>query len=808
MIRNYLKIALRSLLKNKAFTFINIFGLFVGLTAFLLIYSYVDFERSYDSFHPGADRMYRVTTDNVVNGVTGARDAMSFSPLGQAMADELPEVEQFTTTMKLYESIVFKKGDELINEAGIVAADERFLKMFPYPMKQGNPETAFSEPNSLVLTETSAMRLFGEPSPLGKTIDGLGVHQGVYKVTGILEDVPGNTHYKFDILLSFKTIEDRAREDGWRGYNFYTFIKLKEGVDVATVQAKMPAFPDKYLSPQATLEFTLQPLTDIHLTSGITYEPEITGNARTVSFLFIISVFIVSIAWVNYINLSTARAMDRAREVGLRKVVGAAKRQLITQFMLESFLVNLFGAILALTFVQLIGPAFNNLIGKPLIEAVWVSKSLVSLLAWLTVLGSILSGIYPALVLSSFKPIAVLKGKLRNSRQGLLLRKGLVIFQFVASLILIAGTVIVYLQIQYMKSRDLGVDLDHVITMKVPSYEEEEVAAYDRIYETVRTELLKSPGVENFATASSVPGGGTSNIASSSGGLSIVGETPINQSTVYTTTIDEFFFPTMGITFISGRNFTDNRPVEEQNAIVNQAVLDRLGFPDAEAALNKKLRFGDENSDRIYTIVGVVNNYNRRSLKNDIEPTVYLMGYYSFMTNLVVKLSGDNLSNSIDIVKAQWEQQFPNAPFEFRFMDEQFDEAYKEDQQFGSIFTSFSILAIAIAALGLFGLSSFVAVQRSKEIGVRKVLGAKVSGIIKLMFRDFVYLILIAFVIGSPLVYFVMNGWLDNYAFRIDLPLWVLPVAGIALFMVTFLTVGYQTAKAARANPVDTLRHE
>jgi putative ABC transport system permease protein len=808
MIKNYLKTAFRSLVKNRVFTLINVLGLFLGLTAFLLIYAYVGFEKSYDGFHPNADRIYRVVTDNVVNGVTGARDAMSFSPLGLAMKEELPEVEEYTTTMKLYENLIFKKGDELINETGVVAADEKFLTFFPYKILHGN-DNPFKDPQSLVLTRSAALRLFGVENALGQTMEVAGIHAGNYKVTGILEDPPGNTHYKFKVLISFKTIEDRARDDGWRGYNFYTYVRLAEGVSMEEVQAKMPAFPDKYLSPDSNLEFTLQPLTDIHLTTGFTYEPEANGNERTVNFLFLIALFIIVIAWVNYINLSTARAMDRAREVGMRKVVGAGRYQLMLQFMLESLFINFFAAILALTAVQVLGPWYNNLLGKDLIQFVWNNTSLLNVLLITTLIGSLFSGFYPSIVLSSFKPIVVLKGKLRNSKNGLLLRKGLVVFQFIASMVLISGTAIVYLQIQYMKNRDLGVDIEQVLTLAMPPYDEDQAEEFVEKYERLRTELGRLPQIAGVATSSSIPGGGRSNIASSSGGLTIMGETERDQSTIYTTRVDEYFFPVMGIDVLAGRNFTDNWDAEEQNVIINEAILERLGYAGGmESVLNKRLRIGDESSQAIFNIVGVVNNYNRRSLKDEIEPTVYFLGYESFMTNVAVRIAGEDMAQAVAAIEENWFNSFPEVPFDYSFMDERFNAAYQEDQQFGSIFGSFSILAIAIACLGLFGLSSFIAIQRSKEIGVRKVLGASVGNIVTLVSKDFLYLVIIAFALGSPLVYFIMQSWLGNYAFRIDLPVWVLPVAGLTLLLITFITVGYQTSRAARANPVDALRSE
>lgn len=808
MLRNYLKIALRSLVKNKVFTLINVFGLFIGLTAFLMIYAYVDFEKSYDQYHADADRIYRVTTDNVVNGGTVARDAMSFSPLGKAMKAELPQVAEYTTSMQLYEDLVFMQGDEFINESGVVAVDENFLKIFSYKVLHGE-ESPFKEPKSLVLTRSGAKRLFGKENPVGETVEVFGIHKGNYKITAVLEDVPSNTHYKFDVMISFATIQDRADEDGWRGMLFYTYVKLNEGANPEDVQAGLDAFPKKYLRADLPLEFTMQPMADIHLTAGISYEPEPVGNAQTIHFLLMIAVFIIVIAWVNYVNLSTARAMDRAKEVGLRKVVGAVRWQLIVQFMMESILINLLAAILALTVLQIVAPVYNNLLGNNLINSVWTNGDLIRILVMITLSGAFLSGFYPSLIMSSFKPIVALRGKLRNSRQGLILRKSLVVFQFVASLVLIAGTAIVFLQIKYMKNRDLGVNIDQVLTLRIPAHDEVDSAAYQQKYQRLRTELTRNPSIDMVATASSIPGGGRSNIGSSGSGVSIIGETRIEQSTLYMTDLDEYFFPTMEVDLLAGRNFSSNRKTESKSVIINQEVLKRIGYTkEPETVLNKRLRIGGANSERIFNVIGVVNNYNRRSLKDELEPTIYFQGYDSFTTNLVVKLNSTDLNAAVEAIKAEWQILFPNAPFEYSFMDQQFDKAYKEDQQFGSLFATFSALAMAIAGLGLFGLSSFIALQRSKEIGVRKVLGASVANIVRLISKDFLRLVVLALLVGSPLVWFIMDSWLNNYAFRIDMPVWILPMAGGVLLLITLVTVGYQTTRAASANPINALRSE
>ena len=807
MIKNYIKVAARNLLKNRAFSLINILGLAIGLAGFALIFLYVSFELSYDKFHTQSHNIYRVTSDQIVEDVIKTRDAMSWSPEGKVLYDELPQVINFTTTQKLFGNFTMRRGDQLFTEKMALAADTNFLEIFNYPVIKGDASDPLKNPNSIVLTRSLAEKIFGDEDPIGEQLMVYGSFRNSFDVTAVIEDVPQNTHYKFTMIISFESIKEQAAQDGWNNFNYYTYIKVSEGADLQSIWDKIPELSRKYLSEETTLFFNLQPIEDIHLYSDFTFEPEVHGNARTVYFLGVISLFIIVIAWVNYVNLSTAKAMDRAKEVGMRKVVGARKPQLIKQFLTESMIVNLVSAIIALTIIQLFKPLFNELIGKEVIISTWFNLDLLLTMSLLSILGTFLSGFYPALVLSSFQPVSVLKGKLRNSLKGILLRKGLVVFQFCASLALIAGTLIVYLQIEYMRSRDIGVDINQVVSIEEPYRFSGGPEEYPGQIETFQNQVKQISGVLGVGNTSTIPGSGSSDISSFSGGLRLNGEAESDRSTYYAQFLDENYIEVIGMKILAGRNFIRGRATDSTAVIVNESVLKRLDIMDPQEAINQYIQIGNNPEANRYTIIGVVKDYNRQSLKNAYEPILFFYNESRTSGYQAVKLSG-NIKESMNEIERIWSGIFPNAPFEYVFLDDKFNSVYQEDRRFGSVFSVFAILAILIACLGLFGLSSFIAIQKTKEIGVRKVLGASVPSILFLLSKDFLQLILIGLAVGIPLVFFGMDQWLENYAFRINFPWWVFLVSGVLLVLITLLTVSFQTIKAAIANPSKALRYE
>ena len=804
MFRNYFIISTRTLLRQKLFTTINIVGLAIGLASFLLISEYVRFEESYDNFFADADRIYRLSTVQVVNGEVEGKDAMIYHPAPRALQDELPEVEEATVTYK-FDELIFRQGVSIIQEKGAIAADSNFFNLFDYRILQGSPETMLVEPYSLVLTESKAAFYFGDQDPLGQTLEVLGGFNRPFKVTGVMQDVPKNTQYKFDMLISDGSIRDKAERESWHNNNYYGFIKLHKYATPASLNDKLEAFAKKHIDANTKERFTLYPITDIHLQSDYTYEAEIPGSEKAVSFLRLIAIFILLIAWVNYVNLSTARAVNRAKEVGLRKVVGADKLQLISQFLLEALLVNLVAALLALLVSELMLPSFNQLVGKPITQHVWNHPLFLQSLLIFFLIGTFVSGFYPALVLSGFRPVAVLKGKFRNSHRGAVLRKSLVVVQFATSVALIAGTFIVFRQVQFMQGKDLGIDTDYVVGFRLPVVQEDQREAYRTKIQSFNEALRNHTAIETVGSTSSLPGGDGADIASTTNTVRIVGLTDQMNGTTYFQQNDEYFLEAVGMQLLAGRNFDRNRTADSMVVMVNQALLRRFNFSDIEYALYKQIQFG-ENSNGKFDIIGVVKDFNRTSLKSSVEPTVYFPSYSPRMA--VVKLNPEQYQQGIAYLQETWAEFFPNAPLEYSFLDDRFAALYEQDRRFGDIFGTFSGLAIFIAMLGLFGLSSFMAVQRTAEVGVRKVLGASVPNIIGLFYRDFLILLGVAGLISIPAVYYGMNGWLQSYAYRIDFP-WLL--AGAALLIVVFfalLTVGYQVYRVAVLNPAKTLRHE
>ncbi len=805
MLKNYFKISIRNLLRYKVYSGINILGLAFGLAAFFLISLYTSFEQSYDRFFEKSDQLYRLTTDLVNEGVIGTRDAMSFAPSGKALSEELPEVLDYTTTY-MFQEIAFRHSGKVRSEEHVVGADSNYFKLFDYTMIHGNPLTALEDPYSIVLTESKARDYFGSINPVGKTLELLSGFGRNFKVTGVIEDVPENTHYKFEFLISLSSIKSRIERDAWRGFNYYTYLLLDENANIPEVQEKLPDLTEKYLAEGSSLVFNLQPVKRIHLYSNFTYEPEIHGNAKAVRFLSIIGLFVLIIAWVNYINLSTARAIDRAKEVGLRKVIGAKKGQLVTQFLFESLLINGAGILVAVGLAELFLPTFNILVGKELAKHVWESSGFLTNAVSFFLLGTFVTGLYPALVLSQFKPVIVLKGKFRNSKGGILLRKGLVVAQFAVSIVMIAGTFIVIEQVNYMRNKDKGFDIENVIGLSTPlAPEEEEEAQHERKLAFMQT-LRDLTDVINVGATSDLPGGGSADISSSSGQIQIVGMTDPLRATTYIHMVDDQFFETMDMKILHGRNFNHELATDTSAIIVNQAFVRRFGIAELEKVVNERVRFGIDPENERFPIVGVLQDFNRTSLKIDIEPTVYV--HQPEVRSVVVRLSATHFRDGIDEIATQWTNFFPNAPLDIRFLDERFEKLYAEDKRFGSVFGAFSGLAILVAILGLFGLSSFMAVQRTKEMGIRKVLGAPITRIVMIFYKDFAFLIGVAALIGMPTLYLIMNGWLDNYAYRIPFPWLSAALALVIILLFALITVGYQIYKVAVLNPAKIIRYE
>ncbi|MEL6865142.1 MAG: FtsX-like permease family protein, partial [Bacteroidota bacterium] len=606
----------------------------------------------------------------------------------------------------------------------------------------------------------------------------------------------------FNMLTSISTVQKRMEREAWNGNNYYSYLLLDERADLAVVNEKLKDLSKQYISEDGFELFNLQPLTAIHLHSDMTFEPEVHGSARAVNFLYLISVFILLIAWINYINLSTARAVERAREVGMRKVVGARKIQLIGQFFTEALLVNLLGVLLAILLVQLALPYFNQLVGKTVMTAVEGNPVFLKNLLIFFVLGTLVTGIYPSMILSSFKPIGVLKGSFNRSKHGVALRKGLVIFQFTTSLVLIVGTIVIYQQIQYMMGREMGMKNDQVLSFNAPGCPGEFEQCKSR-RKAFQNELKQLKGVRGVANMACLPGGRSSDINSTYGEFSIPGAAKPIASTLYINFMDDQLVDLLDLKVAAGRNFDFQLASDSNAVLINQAMLDLFDISNPEAVINKELVRTDGFRFRI---VGVLEDFNRSTLKYTIEPTFFVPNQISDFG--LVKIDTDNISSTIAAIEKNYLRFFPDASFNPVFLDDRFAQLYVEDQKFGSVFSIFSVLAIFVAMMGLFGLAAFLSLQRTKEVGIRKVLGASTWQIIVLFFRDFVGLVLVGLILGAPLVYYGMDNWLSTYAFRIDFPWWSLLLGMVALMLLTFLTVSFQTYRVASINPADTMRTE
>ncbi|MDN5204732.1 ABC transporter permease [Fulvivirgaceae bacterium BMA10] len=804
MFENHIKIAFRNLSKSKVYSFINIFGLALGMAACLLIIQYVNFELSFDGFHAKNPNIYRIRFDRIYPEKHD-KSAGATAFVGPALKDEFPEVVAYSKIWGTrHISNVMSYGTKSFNEQDLYYADSAFLNIFSYELIQGDPVTALAEPYSIVLTERTAKKYFGEEDPLGKEL----VYSGSwgkanYLVTGVAKDMPENTHLKFETLISFKTLvqhtEGSAHDSyGWNA--FQTYILLRPGTNYLEVEEKLPSFVNKHYENlqqnNIKAKLYLQPIQDIHLHSNLRFEPGINGNAQTVYFLLIIAIFILVIAWVNYINLSTARAIDRSKEVAVRKVSGAKRIQLIKQFLFEAMMINTISLVIALTMLQLSWPFFKDLIGKDIGIALWSNISLQMNLLIVFLIGSILSGLYPAFVLSSFDPIRMLKQ--RGSKVGNVfdLRKILVVFQFVISIILIAGTLTVFQQLSFMRNQELGMSIEETVVVKGAGYD----ATYQVKLDNFRNRILGYANVYGMTNSTSIPGGEITWV-NNSVRWDQNPETDLNS--IPFIGVNEDFVSTFQMKLIFGRDFSREQDDGKQRVILTKTASELLGFQKPSQAVNEKIVDGNVT----YDVIGVIENFHQKSLNEHFQPIIfrYVPIANSFYS---IKVNPENIKASITAIENAYKEIFPENPFEFFFLDEYYGQQYSADQRFGQVFSTFSILAILIAGMGLFGLSSFIIAKRTKEIGIRKILGASVTHVFVMLSSGFLRLSFIAACIALPLAYIGLRKWLDQYPFKIELGWNLMVIPALMVIAITLMTITYQTIKAAIANPVDALRYE
>lgn len=821
MFKNYFNVAFRSLLKNRLYSFINIFGLAIGLSAFLLIQQYVSFEKSYESFVENKDDIYRVQLDVYQNGELVYKSSENYPGAGPMMLQDFPEV---VNSAKLYNMgsknqiiITTANGEStpvVLKHKRFLYAEQTFLSMFSNEMVYGDAEKALEKPYTIAISETTAKKYFGNENPMGKLLrlEDDDFNNELCEVTGVFKDVSENTHLKYDALISFPTLY--ARGDwaqqrygtGWRRKDFYTYVQLKPGTDVKSLESKLISFVDKYKPENKDRNMKdvllLQPLTDIHLYSQLTDEAEVNGNGDGVFYISIIAFFILIIAWVNYINLSTARSFDRGREVGLRKVLGSYRSNLIGQFLVESFVINCLAMLLAFFLILIVTPFFFNLGGTPPSYIVWTQTWFWMYVIGLIVVGTFLSGIYPAFVMSSFKPVAVLHGKLKNSSGGVLLRKVLVVFQFGMSVAMIIGTSTVYNQMDFMQSRNLGLDINQTIVVERPPKSDTSRVARRAGVDSFKSGLKQETDILSVAGSTILPG------------KKLRMKTPIRRSIqseeeavpLSVAGMDFDFAETMNMEMVAGRKFSrELQDGLDSLVIITENASRAMGFDKPEDAIGKRLRIDRWRWNP--SIVGVMKDYHQENLKES-KPKVmiYLSEYGS--EYYMFKVGSRNIKNALSKIESQWYRSFPGNPFHYFFLDEYFNSYYEADRQFRDLFSVFSVLAIIVGCLGLFGLASFTAIQRTKEIAIRKVLGSTVLNTVQLLSKEFLILVGLATVISWPIIYLIMENWLKNYPYRIEIGISSFVFSGVAVLIIALITISYQTFKSATSNPVDALNYE
>jgi putative ABC transport system permease protein len=818
MFKNYFKTAWRNLMKNKTFSLINIAGLSIGMAACLLILQYVSFQLSFDQFNKNASDIYRVVNDRYQNGKLIQHGTITYSAIGKAMQDDFPEVVDHTRAISFDKEII-QFNNKRIGDLTILAVDNSFLRMFSYPLVAGDARTALQEPRSLILSQKVADKLFGVSDDYGWLI-GKEVTEDIdslpYKITGILKDVPGNSHLQFDILLSYVTLYSGATpwkdaDYSFTDSDFWHYIQLKHGANYKALEAKLPAFSQRHFQGNKVSgsieKFYLQPLSKAHFYSDFEYEIGKTASATVVWGLLIIAVLIIIIAWINYINLSTAKSMERAKEVGVRKVSGATRQQLIRQFLTESLLINVISFFLALLLVVVLQPFFNQLIHHQLSLSYLFVKglngfSISAVLIAIIVAGILVSGFYPAIVLSAFKPIAVLKGKFATSRRGIVLRKMLVVGQFAVSVALMIGSFVVYKQMQYVSDQNLGFNMSQLLILKPPlltKWDSSFISKQNAFIEEVK----QLPHVSGAAYSWRLPGdewGRNFNVRRKDA------QNETNFA-VRNMGISADYINVYQIKLLAGSNFetTDYNADWDKlhSVILNQTAVRLLGFKSPKDAIGKQIIQGDQTWD----IKGVIADFHEKSLKYAIEPAMFYPAT-NIASPFSIKVDATDLSSTVAALKKKYDSFFPDNIFDYFFLDEKFNQQYADDELFGKVFAIFSGFAIFIACLGLLGLSLFATAQRTKEIGIRKVLGASVSNIAILLSTGFIKLVLLAFVIASPIAWYLMNNWLHNYAYRMNISWWIFLAAGLLAIMIALATICFQAIKAAKANPVKNLRTE
>jgi putative ABC transport system permease protein len=792
-------------MKYKFISFINLFGLTVGLACCLLITTYILNELSYDRYNKNAKNIYRIerTFLNAETGALSLQLGAVAPPFGPLLENDFKNIQQVTRLLPI-SSIPVKYGENIFNENGLFFAEQNVFKVFDFKVTEGNQANALAEPFSVMLDQNIAKKYFGNKDPLNKVIR-LG-NQFDCKVTGVYKALPQNLHWHPELLVSFNTLKDSAvygaenLRTNFGNNAFYTYLLVPDHFNAQNFEAQMPAFQNRHIPAEGKMKasdysvLSLRKLTDIHLYSHTDEEIEINGDVKRVYIFGAIALFILLIACINYMNLSSARSVLRAKEIGVRKTAGAVKGELITQFLSESVLIAWLAAALAFALTISALPWLNQLSSQNLsINDLSQWKVLMAILLMPFLVG-ILSGIYPAFYLSSFEPVKVLKGVIKKGGGNISFRKALVVFQFSISIVLIIATIIVVQQLNYMQNKSLGFDKDHVVTIGYNS-------GLNDSYQSFKDELLSNSNIKDVALSSRIPSG---RLLDSQGSQLNRGDSLApSKADIKYVVADEDFIPAYGIKIVAGRNFSKDYGMDTSSFLINETAVKALGLKSNENAIGKQFQYGDRKG----TIAGVFNDFNFESLHQRIIPLVLLESTGDGYGNISIKTSG-NVPAALAQIEKVWKKYLPEIPYEYNFLDARYAKLYEAEQKESSILIIFSCVAILIACLGLFGLSAFTITQRVKEIGIRKVLGASTRTIVELISKEFLLLVVIAAVFAFPVAWYVMNHWLQNFAYRINIAWWVFVVAGIIAFFIAFATISFQAIKAAIANPVKSLRSE
>lgn len=812
MIRNYFKIAVRNMFKDSFYSFINIFGLSIGITTCLLILLYVSHELSYDKFHKDHKRIYRVTTKAMLSATEILNAGASSAPLADRFRNDIEEIESITRLQPTSRTI--KYGDKIFRENAMMFADSTFFDVFDFVVQQGNLNTMLVHPFSIVLTEETAIRYFGEHKVLGGTVleEKLMINKDAYQVTGIVENVPGNSHFTFDMLVSMTTNND-ALNPIWLNMNYFTYLKLRGGTEAEQLSGKLTdivltnVVPQavQYLNmPQDTLsdrsnidnifKFNLQPITSIHLHSNLRGE---LGANSDISYIYIfssIAIFIIVIACINFMNLATARASKRAIEVGIRKTLGSLKYQLIRQFLIESILFSLIAMLIALGLTEALKYPFSMITGEVLTLNIFDQPWILGVIIGLVVLVGVLAGSYPALYLTNFKPVEVLKGSSRAGRKSSFFRNSLVVLQFAISIGLIVCTTLVFKQMGYISDKNLGFDKENVIVLQNGTQLGNKIHA-------LKNELLSHSDVKSVSFSQNIPSTMYYSTVCTPEGEDAI-DIPI-----FINSVDYDFISTYKMKVLNGRNFSRDFPSDSTAVLINERAANKFGWIN-ENPIGKHIQMinTDMGTRTKFYVVGVVKDFNFESCKSPISASVMFL---SQVENYVsIRVNPGNMGTFTREFETIWKKFGPNIPYEYSYLKENFEDLYQSEQNMSQIFSVFTSIAIFIACLGLLGLAAYTAEQRTKEIGIRKAMGASVSSVVKLLNVEFIKLVFISIILASPIAWYLMNGWLGDFAYKTKIGIWPFVFAGCTAILIAIITVGYQSFKAAIANPVNSLKSE